>query len=67
LIRGLLKSFPGFNLKDIGVISPYSRQVNLIKKKLSGYQGVEVNTVDGFQGREKEIIFFSTVRGGKKS
>ena len=49
------------------MISPYSQQVYTIRKKIqelekSLYCNIEVNTVDGFQGREKEIIVFSTVR-----
>ena len=43
---------------DIGIISPYADQVKLIQEKTP----VEVKTVDGFQGREKEIIIISTVR-----
>lgn len=52
---------------NIGVISPYNAQVNLIKKlirsklELEGFP-VEVSTVDGFQGREKEVIIISMVR-----
>ncbi|WP_295721517.1 IGHMBP2 family helicase [uncultured Methanobrevibacter sp.] len=48
----------GISKKDIGIISPYLDQVRLIKDKCD----VEVKTVDGFQGREKEIIIISTVR-----
>ena len=43
---------------DIGIISPYADQVKLIQEKTP----VEVKTVDGFQGREKEILIISTVR-----
>ncbi len=43
---------------DIGIISPYADQVKIIQDKTP----VEVKTVDGFQGREKEIIIISTVR-----
>lgn len=60
-------------MKDIGVISAYSGQVNLLRgllKNLAKNGGpgdeelsnIEVNTVDGFQGREKDIIIFSCVR-----
>lgn len=52
----------GIDEKDIGVISPYSDQVSIIGNKTD----VEVKTVDGFQGREKEIIIISTVRSNKK-
>jgi len=48
----------GINPKDIGIITPYSDQTNII----SDMTDVEVKTVDGFQGREKEIIIISTVR-----
>lgn len=52
----------GVEDKDIGIISPYADQVNLIKSKIP----LEVKTVDGFQGREKEIIIISTVRSNEK-
>ncbi|WP_409200392.1 IGHMBP2 family helicase [Methanobrevibacter sp. DSM 116169] len=48
--------------KDIGVISPYLDQVNLIKSKIN----LDVKTIDGFQGREKEIIIISLVRSNNK-
>ena len=44
--------------KDIGVISPYKNQVRLINKKTN----VDVKSVDGFQGGEKDIIIISLVR-----
>jgi len=46
---------------QIGVISPYKAQTKLIRDKL-GSAGVQVDTVDGFQGREKEVIIISLVR-----
>lgn len=48
----------GYDARDIGVISPYMDQVEYLKNLVS----VEVKTVDGFQGREKEIVLISTVR-----
>ncbi|KAK9884828.1 hypothetical protein WA026_009054 [Henosepilachna vigintioctopunctata] len=50
---------------DIGVISPYVRQVHKIEQKLlveNGIWDVEVGSVEAFQGREKRIIIISTVR-----
>ena len=53
---------------DIGVITPYAAQVRTIQRALGDAlpakvaAEVEVRTVDGFQGREKEVIVFSTVR-----
>lgn len=46
------------NTNDIGVITNYSDQVKLIKSMID----IEVETVDGFQGREKDIIIISNVR-----
>jgi predicted DNA helicase len=46
---------------DIGIISPYEQQVNRLKERLSGYN-IEIKSIDGFQGREKEVIILSLVR-----
>ena len=49
--------------EDIGVISPYAGQVRLIRSMVGDViEGLEVKSVDGYQGREKEIIVLSTVR-----
>lgn len=51
--------------EEIGIITPYDDQVDLIKKMICNKK-IKVNTVDGFQGREKEIIILSLVRSNKK-
>jgi DNA polymerase alpha-associated DNA helicase A len=56
----------GVESKHIGVISPYSAQVSFLKELLEKYPGLEVSTVDGFQGREKEVIIISLVRSNDK-
>ena len=61
----VLKAFleAGISPKDIGVISPYDDQIKLILELCEGWADeVEVKTVDGFQGREKEVIIISFVR-----
>ncbi len=45
----------------MGIISPYQDQVNLISSRTN----IEVKTVDGYQGREKDIIIISTVRSNE--
>ena len=61
-LQNLLQA--GMTPADIGVISPYNAQASLLKKTLQLRQldGIEVSTVDGFQGREKEAIIISLVR-----
>ncbi|CDR40163.1 CYFA0S04e04940g1_1 [Cyberlindnera fabianii] len=60
-IKKLLDS--GVETKHIGVIAPYNAQVSLLKSLIhKEYADIEISTVDGFQGREKEIIIFTLVR-----
>lgn len=54
--------------EDIGLITPYTQQVREIRTQVKRVLGddighrVEIASVDGFQGREKELIIFSAVR-----
>jgi superfamily I DNA and/or RNA helicase len=45
----------------IAVIAPYAAQVRLLRERLS-VPGLEIDSVDGFQGREKEAVVISLVR-----
>ncbi|HVC93354.1 MAG TPA: IGHMBP2 family helicase [Pirellulales bacterium] len=51
----------GVSAEAIAVIAPYSAQVRLLRERLS-LPGLEIDSVDGFQGREKEAIVISLVR-----
>jgi superfamily I DNA and/or RNA helicase len=54
----------GLEPSTIGVVTPYSGQVRNIRRVLRsspGLERLEVSSVDGFQGREKEVIVFSAV------
>lgn len=44
----------------VGVIAPYRDHVNMLQKQLPN--GVEADTIHKFQGREKDVIIFNTVR-----
>ncbi|KAL3117259.1 hypothetical protein niasHT_007662 [Heterodera trifolii] len=46
----------------IGVISPYRNQVLKLRHILGSFPGVNVDSVEGFQGSEREVIIISTVR-----
>ena len=58
-----LLQLSGITEACIGVISPYSAQVTEIKRqlKVQALPKIEVSTVDGFQGREKEIIIIRVI------
>jgi ATP-dependent RNA/DNA helicase IGHMBP2 len=56
---------------SIGIISPYAEQVRYIKQEISEdpdlrAMDIEVNSIDGFQGQEKEVIYISLVRGNNR-
>ncbi|XP_033169254.1 DNA replication ATP-dependent helicase/nuclease DNA2 [Drosophila mauritiana] len=63
LLRYLLKS--GYEASRIGVIAPYRAQVELFKKLASKLDtDLECNTVDQFQGRDKNLIIYSCSKTG---
>lgn len=58
---------------DFGIISPYKAQVQYLRNKiktdgsLKPYHSLlTVNTVDGFQGQERDVIFVSLVRANEE-
>lgn len=51
----------GVAAQDIAVIAPYAAQVRRLRELLP-IPGLEVDSVDGFQGREKEAVVLSLVR-----
>jgi len=55
----------GLKATDIGIITPYKDQADLINNKLDE-ENLEVDTVDGFQGREKEVIILSFTRSNER-
>jgi superfamily I DNA and/or RNA helicase len=50
---------------DMAVIAPYSGQVRLLREQLP-VAGLEIDSVDGFQGREKEAVVISLVRSNSE-
>lgn len=66
VVEGAVKGLLPGRKPNVGVITPYIAQRNDIESQL-GRRGIdtaacEVNTVDGFQGREKDVIVLSCVR-----
>lgn len=57
---------------DFGIISPYKAQVQYLRSKIKADAALRpfrslltVNTVDGFQGQERDVIFISLVRANE--
>ncbi|XP_026669989.1 DNA replication ATP-dependent helicase/nuclease DNA2 [Ceratina calcarata] len=50
----------GISIQNIGIITPYRAQVDLLGRVIR--QAVEINTVDQYQGRDKDIIIYSCVK-----
>jgi DNA polymerase alpha-associated DNA helicase A len=64
-VRSLIAA--GVQDTEIAVITPYNGQLGLLTSALRpDYPGLELGSVDGFQGREKEAIVFSLVRSNDK-
>ncbi len=63
------------NLKSIGIISPYKEQCTALKKSLSENDYIpayikniiDINTIDAFQGQERDVIYISLVRSNEKN
>ncbi|KAJ2400605.1 DEAD-box type RNA helicase [Coemansia sp. RSA 2559] len=71
LVYNLCTDYPDLPWKQrIGVITTYNVQLEKLIEQFQTYFGdaiteaIEFNTVDGFQGQEKDVIIFSCVRAG---
>lgn len=58
----------------IGIISPYRRQVELLKEQMMHTSGLQplsdkvtINTIDSFQGQERDVIYISLTRSNPES
>ncbi|KAM7109002.1 DNA-binding protein SMUBP-2 [Ciconia maguari] len=57
----------GVKAQDIAVVAPYNLQVDMLREHLCHrYPELEIKSVDGFQGREKEAVILSFVRSNRK-
>ncbi|HNX68199.1 MAG TPA: AAA domain-containing protein [Candidatus Omnitrophota bacterium] len=63
----------GVKPEEVGLISPYSAQVKLLNSLILGEKaepaalaGLEIDSIDSFQGREKEVVIVSLVRSNIK-
>ncbi|XP_010146897.1 PREDICTED: LOW QUALITY PROTEIN: DNA-binding protein SMUBP-2, partial [Eurypyga helias] len=65
-VQGLVEA--GVKARDVAVVAPYNLQVDMLREHLCHrYPELEVKSVDGFQGREKEAVILSLVRSNRKA
>mmetsp|Transcript_20367 Transcript_20367/g.38099 ORF Transcript_20367/g.38099 Transcript_20367/m.38099 type:complete len:891 (+) Transcript_20367:242-2914(+) len=66
----------GVDMAEVGLITPYEGQVSMIKQKFKEFcaddptykfDEIQVSSIDGFQGKEKDFIIISCVRSNKRS
>ncbi len=68
----LIEQFDGQELPSIALISPYREQVQHMQEivaedaRLAGLS-LSINTIDGFQGQERDVVYISLVRSNAKS
>lgn len=68
----LLKHFETFAASvdspfSTAVISPYRGQIQVLGELFAGKENVVVNTIDSFQGQEKDVVYLSLVRSNEKN
>lgn len=73
LEQALRAQSPQGGRKEVAVIAGYSNQVELLRRQLTVDDkerwtclDIEVNTVDAFQGSERDIVFYSVVRSNAR-
>lgn len=65
IVTGLREA--GVAASWIGIVTPYNAQVQLLRERLGGDPDLEIGSVDGLQGREKEAVILSLVRSNERS
>jgi superfamily I DNA and/or RNA helicase len=66
IVEALIQA--GLSPAQIGITTPYKAQVGLLHHQLTQriLEGLEVDSVDAFQGREKSVMIFDTVRSNSE-
>jgi len=62
LARAKLLLAAGLPPEELAIISPYRAQAEFLREALAEHEAVEVDTIDAFQGREKDAVLVTLVR-----
>lgn len=72
-LASVLSQFNGTSIPSVAVIAPYKQQINLLKELLPQHADlapfvshITINTVDGFQGQERDMVYFSMTRSNSE-
>lgn len=70
-LHQLMDSYAGIDVPEIALISPYREQCLHMEQVIEEepkfkHQPITINTIDGFQGQEKEVVYISLVRSNTK-
>ncbi len=71
-ITKIIENLGPHNLPSIGIISPYKEQVLFMQKEVKAHvktdhqKLIDIDTIDAFQGQERDIIYISMVRSNDK-
>ena len=63
IVEKFVSELKACGVSDIAIITPYNAQVEVLR---TNFKELEVATVDGFQGREKDVIVISMVRSNRR-
>lgn len=73
-ISEVTKFYTGENFPSIAVISPYKQQVILMQEEIKAIPGIQdylnkisVNTIDSFQGQERDVVYISLTRSNSEN
>ena len=74
LVQGLSATYTPENFPTVAIISPYRQQIEVLKEQLlhapdlKPYEHrISVNTIDSFQGQERDIVYISMTRSNADS
>ncbi len=56
----------GLTAKSVALLTPYVAQARLLRQLAGHNEGIEIGSIDGYQGREKEAIILSLVRSNDR-
>ena len=73
LVNELMQHYSANSFPSMAVISPYKQQISLLKEQLDHSedlqkvkQHISVNTIDSFQGQERDVVYISLTRSNDK-